>query len=265
MNAKKVLASLFAAAAAGLVALIVFNLVSHKNANQAKPPPDNVEVLVAATKIEPGIHLNATQFRWQFWPRKNVDPSFIQKTGNPSVGSVVDGFVSRTPMMDGEPLTYAKIVKSQGGGIMSATIAEGKRAFSIPVKIENIVGGFVQPNNRVDVLFTRSRTYSMSTVVPQVVAQNVRVLAIDQNVDGLNQKVVSEVRTVTLELTPEQVGTVSQAHDAGDFTLSLRSAGDDSDTDKKTAQKQNNNLSNGAVLVIRYGKFRKPSGDGGLQ
>jgi pilus assembly protein CpaB len=77
---------------------------------------------------------------------------------------------------------------------------------------------------------------------------NIRVLAIDQapkEKDGQNALVG---RTVTLELKPEQTGTLAAGRQAGTLSLALRSIADANAVEPTSSQ------ANGeGVNVIRYG------------
>ncbi|GAA0550098.1 pilus assembly protein CpaB [Rhizomicrobium palustre] len=266
MDRKRLLVVLLAAVAAGIVALMVRAAVFGKHAEE-KPVAsavDSSEILVAAQRIEPGKTVGAAQVRWQAWPVKVIDPSFIRRPGSATPASMVEGMVARAPMVEGEPVTYAKIVKTQSSGYLAATLGDGMRALAVPVKLENIAGGFLVPNNRVDVIDTHMGTMmGRSHAIPAVLAQNVRVLAIDQSSDGSQQKTVSAVRTVTLELTPDQAQVVSQARNEGDISLAIRPLGDNGDETAPRSKKGGD--SSGAVTVIRYGRMRKLSGDGSVQ
>jgi pilus assembly protein CpaB len=106
------------------------------------------------------------------------------------------------------------------------------RAVSTEIAPETAAGGFILPNDRVDVLMTRRiknpdpRGNMPDIVVTEVVVRNVRVLAIDQapkEKDGQNAVVG---KTVTLELKPEQDLLLASARQAGTLSLALRSIAD---------------------------------------
>ena len=146
---------------------------------------------------------------------------------------------------------------------MAATIAPGMRAMSIGVSVASVAGGFIQPNDRVDLLVTMIVDGTPKRGITKTVLSNVRVLAIDQASDSKN-KAVSDVKTVTLELTPEQVNSTSMAQAMGTLSLALRSLGDtevadDDSKDKSHASKNGD----GMVAVLRYGMVRRPGAGGG--
>lgn len=272
MNPKKILFVFAAAATAGILALMVRGFIvggAKKTPEQTEKAPAEIsEILVAATRIEPGKPITPDQVRWQAWPAKIIDQSFIRKAKGQSLAAIVEGTIARAPIVEGEPVTQTKIVKSKSAGILAATLGPGMRALAVPVRIENIAGGFIQANSRVDVIDARqSNGFRIrARGVRQVLASDVRVLAVDQALETKDQKILSSVKTVTLELTPEQVQAVSQIRNEGDLSLALRGLGDDSDEDSDDAAKKKHFAGGGEVTVIRYGRLsRRPAGEGGAQ
>jgi pilus assembly protein CpaB len=140
------------------------------------------------------------------------------------------------------------------------------RAVSIPVSVASLAGGFILPNDRIDLMLTSQvsdggqRRFRATTFL-----HNVRVLAIDQAfADTRNpeksQKPVSDVRTATLELSPIQAERVARAQASGTLSLSLRPLSDNlamaSNTRVQAARAKYNNdaeSESGEVSVIRYG------------
>jgi pilus assembly protein CpaB len=231
-----------------------------------EPPPIAISnVLVAASTLQPGQPLTAGLVRWQKWPRSSVDPGFIQQTGALSADAAVAGTVARAPIVQGEPITYTKIVRSDATGFMAATLQPGMRAVSIPVTIASVAGGFILPNNRVDIILTESTNDTPKRATARVVLADVRVLAIDQATPDKGPKSVSDVKTATLELSPDQVQTLSRAQASGALSLALRALGDHA-TGQSAAQLAGTGSSgesdNGDVSIIRYGIVRTQAGGG---
>lgn len=268
MNSRKLVVLLLAAGAAGVVALMVRGLIGggtkEADAKAAPPPVEITQVLVAAQRIEPGQTLKTSQVRWQQWPAKGIDPALIRQTPGNSIAGLIDGTVARAPIIEGEPITFAKIVRSQSAGYMAATLAPGMRAVAISVSVASVAGGFIQPNDRVDLMLTYVTSDNPKRGVTRTVLSNVRVLAIDQAADPKN-KAVSDVKTVTLELTPEQARNTELAQAMGTLSLALRSLGDTETADDESGKaRPNRNGGDGLVAVLRYGLVRK-SGSGGGQ
>jgi pilus assembly protein CpaB len=91
----------------------------------------------------------------------------------------------------------------------------------------------------------------------------------DQAAENKDQKAVSDVKTVTLELSPEQARTMATAQAMGSLSLALRGLGDEqsaaADPQKKTNLATDGEDQSGIVTVIRYGLLRKSGGGGGVQ
>jgi pilus assembly protein CpaB len=117
---------------------------------------------------------------------------------------------------------------------MSAGLPSGVRAFSVKISPETGAGGFILPDDRVDVLLTRKQQSSDPsenvTYTSETVLRNVQVLAIDQSVKdpgkGDGEGLVAIGKTATLALTPAQAETVALSDAQGDISLTLRSMAD---------------------------------------
>ncbi|GAA0582386.1 Flp pilus assembly protein CpaB [Rhizomicrobium electricum] len=272
MNTRRLVVLLLAAGAAGVVALMVRGFVGggtkQAEAKVATPAAEITQILVAATRLDPGRPMTADSVRWEAWPVKAVDASFIRKTPGTTPATLVAGMVVRAPMVPGEPVTFAKIIKSQSPGFMAATIAPGMRAVAISVSVASVAGGFILPNNRVDIMLTMVTGDNPKRGSTRTVLADVRVLAVDQTLDKPDQKPTSDVKTVTLELTPEQAHTVATAQAMGMLSLTLRSLGDEQTATAdagNSAPAPDDQSSGGIVTVIRYGTMRKSGGGGGPQ
>lgn len=269
MNTRRLVVLLLAAVAAGGAALLVRGLIgggTTKAAARLEPAPIAISnVLVAASNLQPGQSLTAGLVRWQKWPRSSVDPGFIQQTSAVSADAAVAGTVARAPIVQGEPITYAKIVRSDATGFMAATLQPGMRAVSIPVTVASVAGGFILPNNRVDIILTETTNDTPKRATSRVVLSDVRVLAIDLATADKNPKPVSDAKTATLELSPAQVQTLSRAQATGALSLALRALGDHG-TGQSASQlpgaRSGDDSDSGEVAIIRYGIARGQSGNG---
>ncbi|HEY0283459.1 MAG TPA: Flp pilus assembly protein CpaB [Rhizomicrobium sp.] len=265
MNTRRLVVILLAAVAAGGAALLVRGLIgggTTKADARLQPAPIALSnVLVAASNLQPGQPLSAGLVRWQKWPTSSVDPGFIQQTGALSADAAVAGTVARAPMVAGEPVTYAKIVRSDSSGFMAATLQPGMRAVSIPVSIASVAGGFILPNNHVDIILTETGNDSAKQATSRVALSNVRVLAIDQTVADKSPK--SDVKTVTLELSAGQVQTLARAQATGTLSLALRALSDQGAKSASLPADSGDDADGGQVSIIRYGIVRNQSGNGG--
>jgi pilus assembly protein CpaB len=261
MDRSRIIVLAVAAFAAGAVALLARSLLGGGTApTTAAPAPRIVmsEVLVAASNLTPGAQLTPTSVRWQEWPRTAVDPSFITQDAAPDLGKLVQGAVVRAPMMAGEPLATTKIVHANSAGFLAAQLMPGMRAVSISITAETGAGGFILPNDRVDVLCTQQLAEA-HRVRTSTILKDVRILAVDQTSDGKDAKSVVG-RTATLELSPDQTELVARAQASGTLSLALRALGDnETASDTKTAasnQPGANDAGASGVSIIRYGVER---------
>lgn len=252
------IAALAAIAAAFLVRGLLGGGTESSAAATAPKAASTVRVLIAAADIQAGTKVTPAAVRWQVWPKSAVDENFITAQGSPSINKVVEGTVARMPIMTGEPLTTAKIIHADSAGFMSAQLMPGMRAISIAISAESGAGGYILPNDRVDLLLTRAtsgsgkhRNFATTTLL-----SDVRVLAIGNTYksgdgkDGDNKKYVVG-KTATLELTPKQAEMVAQAGHSGSLSLSLRPLGE-GQVIHQVAETDDG----GNVAIIRYGVTR---------
>jgi len=244
-----------AALAAGAVALLVRGIVGGGTSDVQANVPDLqfeiAQVLVASQSVEPGRILTIDSVRWAQWPDNGLEPGLITRDVHPDLEEFIEGSVSRAPLISGEPITEDKIVRSDSASFMAATLADGKRAVSIPISAESGAGGFILPNDRVDVILTREleneveRTYRAQTLL-----NDVRVLAIDQVLRQEDDQEYVVANTATLELSLNQSELLAQAQASGELSLALRGLGDDA-VISDVGLRQGDD-----VIVLRYGVVR---------
>ena len=189
---------------------------------------DTVEILVAKSDIGLGQSVGADAMQWQVWPTVAAGPSFIRKSDKPAAIEEIAGSIARTPFASGEPIREAKLIKAKGSGYMAAILPKGMRAVSTEISAETGAGGFILPNDHVDVLLSRrdreaERATGVEVHTSETFLRNVRVLAIDQMVEEKGGQRVVVGKTATLELTPGQAETLARARQMGTLSLALRS------------------------------------------
>jgi pilus assembly protein CpaB len=195
----------------------------------AKPAPQIAmsEVMVASEVLQPGEALDAGKVHWQNWPTKDVDQSFITHEAVSSLEDAVKDTVVRAPILANQPVTSSAIVHGQAAGFMAAMLNSGMRAVAINISTDSGVGGFILPNDRVDLILTQKSNDSPPRVRAITVLASVRVLAIDQTPKMEKDQKSILGKTATLELTPAQAELVAKAQSMGQLSLSLRPLGDD--------------------------------------
>ena len=260
MNTKRILVlglALVAASAAAFLARGVMGGGVPSVAAKVAPAIPMSEVLVAATNVQPGLSLTTEMVKWQRWPTSSVDPSFITHASAPNLGDAIKGVVARVPLYAGQPISNTAIIHGNAVGIMAASLQPGMRALSIAINVDSGAGGFILPNDRVDVMLTTKSNESPPRVRVKTILTNVRVLAVDQTfTEDKNTKTVVG-KTATMELTPSQAELVAAAQTTGVISLSLRGLGDNQAVAIAQAA--------GPITVIRYGVARANDNDSTLQ
>ena len=191
---------------------------------------ETVEVLVAAQPVPLGQPLGEERLRWQEWPKTGLTEGMVTKAADPEGIAGHAKLIARATFYAGEPVRAEKLVRADRG-YLSAILPRGMRAVAIPVEAVTSAGGFVLPNDRVDVVLTQRLDEASEDVAAEVVLENIRVLAVDQLIeekeDG-SKSVVGD--TATLQVTPEQAMTLTEARvqsgRAGALSLVLRSVAD---------------------------------------
>jgi pilus assembly protein CpaB len=213
------------------------------------------DVLVAANDLPMGHSIKGPDLRWQPWPADNVPTGLVKRSEAPGGIDQTAGSITRFSIYAGEPIRREKLVKVDGTGFMSAILPSGMRAvaISIDTRGSSSAGGFILPNDRVDLLRTyrdeeAARAGTAVVFKTETILPNVRVLAIGQNVQERNGEKVVTGETATLELTPGQAELVTLAQKVGQLSLALRSLADANGRQEIREEK-----ADGAMTIVRYG------------
>jgi pilus assembly protein CpaB len=264
MSVTRIVILVVAVVAAGLAALLARGLISGKSKVEAAPVAAvaMADVLVANSEITPGKAVTGADLRWQKWPVDALQSSYVVQDQNPQGLQDMEGAVARVSVQPGEPITEQKVVHAGKSGFLAATLAPGKRAIAVKISEETGAGGFILPNDHVDVIMTR-RLDSADGGSPQfqssTVLRNIRVLAIDQTLKEKDGEQVVVGKTATLELHPGEAEGLALANAMGDISLSLISLakkdGTQADTETTDLGAQDTNVS-----IIRYGVASQSAG-----
>ncbi|OCK59077.1 Flp pilus assembly protein CpaB [Bradyrhizobium sp. LMTR 3] len=254
MNIARVVVLTIALSAGGVAAYL-----ARGTEEQSRPAAEpvahlpTVEILVAKSDIGLGEPVKPENLQWQAWPAATAGSNLINRASQAEAIKEIAGSIARSPFFAGEPIREQKLVRANGSGFMAAILPTGLRALSTEISPETGAGGFILPNDRVDVIFSRREKNpdgnGPDVVQSDIILANIRVLAIDQapkEKEGSNSLVG---RTATLELKPEQAETLVRARQSGTLSLALRSITDVNAAEGRSeAQKRNE-----SVNVVRYG------------
>jgi len=254
MKPARIIVLVIAVVAGGIAAL----LAGRSPEPPPAPPPvaqiDTTDVLIANSDIGLGHAVSERDLRWQTWPTTAAGSNFIRKNDRPDAIRELAGSIARSPFSSGEPIREAKLIKAKGSGYMAAILPSGMRAISVEISPETGAGGFILPNDHVDVILSRrdkmaEKSAGVEVHSSEVILPNVRVLAIDQTVEEKNGQRVVVGKTATLELAPRQAERLALARQQGTLSLALRSLVD-SDKDKPEQADEGTNRS---VNMVRFG------------
>jgi pilus assembly protein CpaB len=245
------------------IALSAGGVAAYLASGSDKPrPPEpaaqlpTVDVLVAKSDIGLGQSVTPENLQWQTWPAATASNNFVRRTERPDATTQIAGSIARAPFIAGEPIREAKLVKANGSGFMAAILPTGMRAVSTEISPETGAGGFILPNDRVDVILSKrdknpDHSGPSDVVTSEIILSNVRVLAIDQapkEKDGQNTVIG---KTVTLELKSEQAEALARARQSGTLSLALRSIADLNAVESRSDDQ--GPVRGDSINVVRYG------------
>lgn len=234
---------------AGWLALSMQPGVAVTTVQAPAPQIAMVDVLIASADLGQGHTLNEESLRWKPWPADAISPGFITRVSQPDAMKSLTGTMVRSQFVVGEPIREDKL--SRSSNLLAAMLSPGKRAVAIRISVESTAGGFILPNDRVDVIQTLGRPgENQIGNVSRTILTNIRVLAVDQRVEEATpkgQQAVAMGKTATLELTPSQAEAIAAAQATGILSLSLRSVADNSE--QPSLRSENN-----SVRILRAGQ-----------
>ncbi len=176
------------------------------NYGEALTPADVVIIQYAEPFLPEGVFLTEADL----FPEGNAEPRFVLRQ-----------------MDANEPVLAAKITQPGEDAGITSRLTRGMRAFTISVDVASGVSGFLRPGDKVDVYWSGTvNSDNGGRGVTQLIQAGVALVAVDQTADGsMNGAMIA--RTVTVEVTPQQVATLAQAQSTGSLSLSLVGSSDD--------------------------------------
>ena len=252
--ARIALLAVAAIAAIGL-AFIVRGMVTPQRpeALAAAPPPQPVvQVLVAKRELPIGTRLTAADLGWQPWPANALNAAFVTDGAAPALPAKMpdkavqkaaraandlvmpegpiqafEGAIVKEALAAGEPVVARKVVRAGQSGFMAVVLQPGMRAMAIPINAETAAGGFILPGDRVDVLQSRQDSSGgAKAMLTEVLMRNVRVLAIDQNIEPAKDSRTIVGGVATIEIPAADVEVIARGKAQGEMQLALRSYAD---------------------------------------
>ncbi len=245
---------------AGILAAMIAVKMSHRPepvpepvaAVPAAPQLETIDVLVAANDIGMGRRVGPGDLVWQPFPKAGIVEAYVTKASRPNGQQDFVDWAARTAFVKGEPIREQRLMKADRG-FMSVILTPGMRATAVEVKAVSSAGGFVLPNDHVDILLTRAAAKAAGgdPFMTETILTNIRVLAVDQQVaDNKDAPSMLARDTVTLELTPRQAEIVAQSQQLGTISLALRAL---RDREEPLVEDDTGAGSGSTVKIVRYG------------
>ena len=184
MNIARVVVLIIALSAGGVAAYLARG-TEDKSQPVAEPVVQlpTVEVLVAKSDI--GLGQRSSPKICNGRPgRLHAGNNLVNRASRAEAIKEIAGSIARAPFIAGEPIREQKLVKANGSGFMAAILPTGMRAISTEISPETGAGGFILPNDRVDVILSKREknpeAKGPDVVQSEIILSNIRVLAIDQ-------------------------------------------------------------------------------------
>ena len=259
MSARQLIV-LVVAAIAAIGALL---LIRGMGGNDAAPTAETAEpiagqqILVAARDVPQGAALSPSDLAVAIFPEGSLAPSFVRLSAQPSAQADFVGAVTRRAFVQGEPITTNAVVQPEGRGFMAAQLAPGFRAVAIEVSADTAAGGYIQPNDHVDVIMSHKYNEgSQERVASEIVLEDIRVLALGDTTQtqssGESPETI-EARVAVLEMTAEDARILALADQTGEISLALRGVQVETVGMANQSRGRGVSQSSGAVRIHAYG------------
>ncbi|NNE81825.1 MAG: Flp pilus assembly protein CpaB [Silicimonas sp.] len=182
------------------------------------------DVFIVNKRMRYGQRLTVEDVTLVRWPEAAIPKgSFTSEEELFPKGTDVPRSVLRT-LEPNEAVMAVKVTKPGEDAGVSSRLSPGMRAFAIRTDVTSGVSGFLRPGDRVDVYWTGSVQAGQN--VTKLIEANVKLVAINQSADeDRNSPIVA--KTVTVEVSPQQVAALAQAQATGRLSLSLVGADDE--------------------------------------
>jgi pilus assembly protein CpaB len=225
MMSRQTLIALAGAIVLGLIAVFIANAYLNRAQKQAYAG-GTTKVAVASAPLAYGTQITPDKVRFVDFPNTSIPPGSF--TNAQQLLPVGKKRVALVPIAVNEPILKDKISAEGQGASISALLPDGMRAATVRINDVSGVAGFIQPNDHVDVLITRSLSGGGNdTDVTDVLLQNIRIIAMGRQATDANGKPIP-ARTATLEVAPIDAQKLALGEAAGSLSLVLRKPGEPS-------------------------------------
>lgn len=213
--------------------VLVFSFVAWVSLHPPAPPPvviPKVSVLSAASTLRAGTLLKPDDVETREVVESEAPVGARRDT--PQARSELFGAMVRQTLLQHQVILPADVMRPGDHGFLAAVLTPGRRATSVGVDAVSGTAGLIFPGDHVDLILTQEINDTTANpnrgaglkIAAETVLRDVRVIAIDQQLvqGSAGEAGGSGSRTVTLEVTPEEVEKVAVATHLGHLSLSVR-------------------------------------------
>lgn len=240
---------LIAAVLLGLIAVLFARFFLNKPAGgEGQPAVQTVSAVVATADIKFGEKLTTQNIKAVEVPAATVPQGTFQNMADLTRD---DGRVAMRSIAANEVITETAVSGRNNRLSTSQLLGPNMRAITLPVTDASGIAGLVYPGDRVDVFLTRNPEEHLPYA--DLLVQNVRVLAVNQDMNVGKEAPEAGLKVATIEVTPLQAQKITLAQSVGTVNLALRQFQDESRVRLETVQIYD--LNDGTVTRM----IRKPS------
>jgi pilus assembly protein CpaB len=202
---------------AGLgTALFIARYLDHRSGTASAPV---AKIVVAAIDLPLAGKIRLEDLKLSEWPVDHLPAGAMHDPKEAADRILIARVIA------GQPVLPGMLAAKNAGNGLAALIPPNMRA--IAVRVDDVVGvaGFIHPDDRVDILVTMHPNRPGGEMTSKVFMQNVKVLAVGQDVDGNDQaRMHANPATVaTLLVSPQDSERLALASAEGRLLLTLRS------------------------------------------
>lgn len=176
-----------------------------------------VEVYVFAKDLNYGDELKEEDVTLIYWPEQALpktifrDQTLLFPESAPGPRYVLRSIEAF------EPVLLSRVTEPGQLASLTAKLGKGMRAFVIKGNLSSGVGGFVKPDDFIDIYWTGDVE---GKLVTRLIESSVQVIAVDKAFNE-GQVTDSDANSVTIGVTPEQIARLTQLQTIGAFSISL--------------------------------------------
>ncbi|MBK7862205.1 MAG: Flp pilus assembly protein CpaB [Archangiaceae bacterium] len=216
---------LFVALVLGLFAGVIAYSAIKKKETDVRKGWNLVPVVVAATDISEGSVVTFDMISQRSVPEQFVTSSVVK----PDSASYVVNQKVLVPVQAGDPLLWSQFETTKAAERLSTKVQKKARAITLEAGKVAAVGGWVRPNDHVDIIGTFKDPQTNESVATTLM-QNVIVLATGKITGTTNVNLIPEAQreysNVSVLVIPEEAEMLVLAAELGGLSLSLRNEDD---------------------------------------